>query len=388
MKCKYLPSPWILIFLMTLGILLSFLGSAPSPDRDFYFYQSFIEALASGKLDLAIPGFHGSNISAVIWYWITASPITAIEFQMLYALLIPMCAYLTGSAMFHSKWSGVMFAGIMTMMPFVSMISLIGYTSAGLMVLMLLTIYGTYKKSWWTPIIFGLAVATKPFALCLLPLMWIKRPQGSIVRQYKMIALGLLIPVLYVIIQYLQAGQITVGVHPELNETTVWQSPIKILLNLAYALQILFSVHNYHYPNPGGTGHENLFHTTPVVVFLALFAFISGKEYIKDRKLYWALLTGIAIGFGLNAIVATMNEYYMQAGMVLLILAAIPLLKKHQLWIPIVLATLHFQWFYFYLAFSDRLSLTWLFFAVPVVVDCIYLGALVASHLLLDTSDQ
>ncbi|MCF7845146.1 MAG: hypothetical protein K9M03_04960 [Kiritimatiellales bacterium] len=94
---------------------------------------------------------------------------------------------------------------------------------------------------------------------------------------------------------------------------------------------------------------------------------------ITDRKLYFALLIGAAIGLGMNAIVATMNEYYMQAGMLLIIIAALPVLKKYQLWIPLVLATLHFQWFYFYLAFSERLQLTPLFIAAPVVVDILFL---------------
>lgn len=360
---------------MTFGLALSFSGLTISPDRDYHFYQAFVEALASGKLDLSIPGFHGSNVFAVIWYWISHSKVAEIEFQMFYSLLLPVTSYLAGKSLFNSKWHGLMLAAAVTMMPFVSMISGIGYTSAGLFVLMLLTIYGACEKKWWTWITFGLAITTKPFALALLPILWIKRSTGgSLIKRNRYILLGLLIPAAYVIIQYIQAGHVTVGVHPELNEATVWQGPVKILLNLAYALQILFSVHNYHYPNPGGTGHENLIHTTPVLIFLGLFALFSYKKYFDDKKLPIALLIGVLICFGLNAIVATMNEYYMQAGVLLLIIASLNALKKHPIWIPIALATLHFQWFYFYLAFSERLMLTEMFFGAVVVVDLLFLG--------------
>ncbi|MBU2213311.1 DUF2029 domain-containing protein [Patescibacteria group bacterium] len=333
-----------------------------------------MEKLASGEFDFSIPGFHGSNVFALPWYWITSSEFAAIEIQLFFALILPLCAYLAGKALFDSKWHGLMLAGIITMMPFVSVISKIGYTSSGLFVLMLLTIYGVCRGRWWAGVTFGLAILTKPFALALLPLLWIKRPtEGKKLLRYQALLVGISIPVLYVIVQYLQVGHVIVGVHPELNESTVWQGPMKVLMNLAYALQVLFSVHNYHYPNPGGTGHENLLHTTPILMFLGLFAFLAPSKFFPDRKLFFPLFIGAAIGFGMNAIVATMNEYYMQAGMLLVILAALPVLKKYPLWIPFVLATLHFQWFYFYLAFSERLQLGLLFCAAPVVVDLIFL---------------
>ncbi|MFH1670678.1 MAG: hypothetical protein ABIA92_03765, partial [Patescibacteria group bacterium] len=216
----------------------------------------------------------------------------------------------------------------------------------------------------------------------------IKRPtEGKKLLRYQALLVGISIPVLYVIVQYLQVGHVIVGVHPELNEATVWQGPMKVLMNLAYALQVLFSVHNYHYPNPGGTGHENLLHTTPILMFLGLFAFLSPSKFFPDRRLFLALLMGAAIGFGMNAIVATMNEYYMQVGMLLVIIAALPVLKKYPLWIPVVLATLHFQWFYFYLAFSERLQLGPLFFSAPSVVDLLFL-AWISQHFLASSKTQ
>jgi len=365
--------PVLIVLLLTAATALGFSGTAFSPDRDFQFYQAFVESLAGGNLDLSIPGFHGSNVLAVPWYWLTHSPTATIDIQVFYALLLPAAAYMAGKSFFKSQLHGLLLAGVVTMMPFVSMISSIGYTSAGLFTLMLLTIYGSVENKRWTPITFGLAVLTKPFALALLPLLWIKRPQASSFIRRNAAFFGLLIPVMYLILQYAQTGRVIVGVHPELDALNVWQDPLKILLNVAYALQILFSVHNYHYPNPAGTGHENLIHTTPVLIFLGLFALIAQSEYFKDKKVPAALLAGVLIGFGLNAVSSTMNEYYMQAGVLLLIFASVPVLIKHPVWIPIALATLHFQWFYFYLAFSERLQLTNMLFAVPAVVDMLFM---------------
>ena len=374
MRFRALSSPWIYVLLMTVGLFVTLLSVTPSPDRDFFFYQAFIGKLASGEFDFSTPGFHGSNVFALPWYWITNSEMAAIEIQLFFSLLLPLCAYLAGRELFNSKWHGLMLAGIITMMPFVSVISKIGYTSSGLFVLMLLTIYGVCRGRWWAGVTLGLAILTKPFAIALLPLVWIKRSQkGTIISRNKIILIGFLIPTIYVVVQYIQVGHLIVGVHPELSETNILLPFKKIALNLAYALQVLFSIHNYHYPNPGGTGHENLLHTTPLLMFLGLFAFLAPSKFFPDRRLFLALLMGAVIGFGMNAVVATMNEYYMQAGMLFVILATLPVLKKYPLWIPFVLATLHFQWFYFYLAFSERLQLGLLFCAAPVVADLVFL---------------
>ena len=374
MHPRRFSSPWLILILLTTGLFISLWGATASPDRDFFFYQAFIEKLASGEFDFSVPGFHGSNVFALPWYWITHSEFSAIDIQLFFALLLPFLSYLAGKELFDSQWHGLMLAGIITMMPFVSVISKIGYTSSGLFVLLLLTIIGACRGKWWAGVTLGLAILTKPFALALLPLVWVKRPQkGTIISRNKIILIGILIPAIYVVVQYFQVGHLIVGVHPELSESNILLPFKKIFMNFAYALQVLFSIHNYHYPNPGGTGHENLLHTTPILMFLGLFAFLAPAKFFPDRKLYIALLLGTMIGFGMNALVATMNEYYMQAGMLLVILAALPVLKKYPFWIPVVLATLHFQWFYFYLAFSERLQLGPLFFVAPVMVDLLFL---------------
>jgi len=63
----------------------------------------------------------------------------------------------------------------------------------------------------------------------------------------------------------------------------------------------------------------------------------------------------------------------MQAGILCFILAAVPLLRLYPLWIPLVLATLHFQWFYFYLQYRQVFLLDAFFFAVPLTTDFLFL---------------
>ena len=77
------------------------------------------------------------------------------------------------------------------------------------------------------------------------------------------------------------------------------------------------------------------------------------------------------IGIGLNIAIDHMDHFYMETGLFFLILAALPMLKKYPIWIPIALATLHFQWFYFFLQFREVFQLDSLFFVVPVLIDAL-----------------
>jgi hypothetical protein len=240
---------------------------------------------------------------------------------------------------------------------------------------MLLTIWGAARGSKWTWIAWGFAMITKPFALALLPIIILFTPQDSTswIRRHKTILLGLCIPLIYVAIQYLQAGHLIVGAHPDLNHANVWQGPERIFLNIAHAFQILFSIHNYYFPDPSLTGAGNMMHTTPVLIFLGLFGLLAPRGFFRSRALPIALLTGALIGLGMNALLDHMDHFYMQASVLLLILAALPVLKKYLLWIPLVLATLHFQWFYFFLQYRNPFSLELGFFTTPAILDILFL---------------
>ena len=365
---------WAYIALLTLVTVVAFLAATPFPQDDHFFFQRFIEALAAGNLDLTIPGFHGMNILAVPWYLISGSPIAQIEFQMFSGMLLPLLAFLAGWKLFNSLWHGVVLATIIALMPFHSFSSLRGWMVATYNCLVFLTIYGAAKGARWTWFTWGFSIISLPFSVALFPLLVYLTPASKKVWwvKYRHIIYGLLIPVVYVLIQYSQAGQINVGVHQEWDHLSAWASLDRMFLNAAHSLQIMFSVHNYYFIEPARTGHGNMMHTTPVLVFLGLFALMQSKQFFKNRGPPIALLLGAVIGIGLNIALSHMDDFYMQTGLYFIILAALPALKKYPLWIPLVLATLHFQWLYFYLQHGAVFQLGPMFFLVPLTVDIVF----------------
>jgi len=366
---------WGYIALLTLVTVIAFVSATPFPMDDHFFFQQFIETLAAGKLDLSIPGFHGMNILAVPWYLISRSPIAQIEFQMFSGMLLPLCAFLAAWKLFKSLWHGIIFATIIALMPFHSFSSLRGWMVATYNCLVFLTIYGAAKGARWTWLPWGFSIISLPFSVALLPLLLYLTPSAPGKAwwwRYRQIWYGLLIPVVYVLLQYVQVGHINVGVHQEFNEANVWSGPGRMFLNAAHTLQIIFSVHNFYFVDPALTGQGDMMHTTPVLVFLGLYALFQPKHFFTERGLPLALLLGSVMGIGLNVALDHMDDFYMQTGIYFMMLAALPVLKKQPLWIPIVLVTLHFQWMYFYLQHGAVFQLGPLFFLVPATVDVVF----------------
>ena len=390
----FLAQAYVVVLMIVTAI--SLFSATPRPLDDHFLYQQFVESLARGDLDLTIPGFHGSDLFAVPLYWMTHSPLAQITALMIVACFIPLVAFLAGRSIFRSIPAGVLLASILTMMPFISFVALRGWTGPGYFLLMLLTLWFGSRGSLWTGVVFGLAILTKPFAIGLLPLLLvIAQKSASLCLRYRRLIIAPILVLLYLAMQYIQAGRIFVGTHSEVSSIGIWQGPQRIFLNLAHALQILFSVHNYYYPDPGLTGPGNMMHTTPILIFLGLWGVFSPKEFFDEghwtseighrsadspksevrtpKSVPLALLSGAVLIFFMNALLDHMDHFYMEAGVLLLILAAIPVLMKYPLWVPIVLATLHFQWFYFYLQFQEIFHLTPVFFLVPATVDIFFL---------------
>lgn len=362
---------WLYIILLVLAVGFGMLAATPSPNDDYFYYQKFIEILASGRLDLSIPGFHGMNMVAVPWYLVTRSPLTQIHVQMLSGVFIPLLAFLAGRRMFRSTWDGVVFATIMAMMPFLSFSSLRGWMVATYHCLVLITLFGAARNARWTGIPLGLSIISLPFAVAIIPLLVALTPSSKkpLWRRYPQILIGISIAGAYVLLQVWQTGHVNVGVHQEFSVVSVWQGPKGMLLNMGHALQMLFSIHNFYFPNPAKTALGNLMHTTPILIFLGLFGLLSPKQYFREHTLPIALFLGALIGIGLNVGLDHMDHFYMETGILFLILAALPVLRFHPFWLPLVIATLHFQWLYFYLQFKENFTLTPAFFAVPILVD-------------------
>jgi hypothetical protein len=348
-------------------VVLVLARATPHPLDDHFNYQRFIDALAGGRVDLTIPGFHGSDVFAVPVTWLTGSPISQILTLMLFAAALPIVAFLAGRALFGGDREATLFCVLVAMMPFTWIGLLRGWTGPAYWTLML----GSIALARKLPLLAGLALAfailTKPFALALLPLLWLLCPP----ERRRLLLLCVASPVLaYMLVQYLQAGRLLFGSHDNLTAATAFQGPVQVALNLAHAVQILFSVHNYYFPDPSLTGPGNLLHTTPVVTFLGLWAITDagGGWLPTDRRV--TIGAGIAVGILLNAVLDHIDRYYLEAAILLFVIAAVPVLSRRPFWWLFAVATLHFQWLYAFLEFRKTFSLDYGFFLLPAIVDC------------------
>lgn len=358
-----------IVLLLTVAVLVALTAAHPLGAGDHTYYQAFVESLARGTLDLSIPGFHGSDLFAVPWYWISHSPIAQIHALLVWACLLPLLGFFAGRAIYKSNFEGVLLAAILAMMPFISFVGFRGWTGPAYWGLMLLSIILIRRFPALAGLSLALAILTKPFAVALIPLLLVLSPRGSVLRRYGWLLPAIGLPALYVAWQYFTVQQIYLGVHTDIGLWGLWVGWERLFLNATHAFQMLFSVHNYFYPNPALTGAGNMLHTTPLLVFLGLFALLSPSVYFQDKWLPLAFLLGAAGGIALNVPLDHMDHFYMEAGVLLLILAALPALKKHPLWIPLVLLTLHFQWFYFFLEYRRPFQMSPVFFVVPVAAD-------------------
>ena len=358
-----------------MGVMaFSLFSATPFPQDDHFYYQQFVEALARGRINLRIPGFHGSDVFAVPWYLFSRSQIAQIDMLRVWAVSLPLIAYLAGARLFRSSVDGIILASIIAMMPFVSFVALRGWTGPAYWGLMLLSVAVAARGSLWVVVPFGLVILTKPFAIALVPFLWVllrrRRRSAACAAVFGSIAL---LCASYIAIQYVQAGRVFVGTHADVGILSVFHFGKRFFLNIAHALQMLFSVHNYYFPDPSKTGPGNLLHTSPVLMFIGLYALLSSRNVFTDRRLPPALLLGAVAGFVMNALLDHMDHFYMEAGVLLLIVASIPLLSRARVWVPLTLATLHFQWFYFFLQYREVFALSWQFFLVPLYIDAAFL---------------
>lgn len=366
--------PWAYIGAMvaSIAIAMTGIGFVHEWRMDYAFYQGFAESVARGQFDLSIPGFHGVDFLTAIWFWVSGSPNAHIHLQLVSNLLLPIVAFLAARSLYKSDIAGVLFAGVITISPFISMVYITGYTQAANILLFLLALYAAHEKKQWAWLPWAFAILTKPFALILLPFFVQKKKRERGVLMYVNLVLGLAVPALYWLAQYLQIGHIIIGVHPELNEVSIWTRGMKLLGNIAYAIQDIFSMHNFHYGNPGATPMESLVHVSPLLVMLGIFAFLAPQKYFADRWMHRSLLLAAFLGFALTSLVS-INDYYMQFFILMVVLASLPVLEAHPAWIPFVLVTSVYQWFYLVLQYREHTTFGWQLFLPMIVVPGLFL---------------
>ncbi|MFH0770854.1 MAG: hypothetical protein V1926_05795 [Candidatus Peregrinibacteria bacterium] len=373
-----LSSPLFHISTLTCVLGAVFLKTTIVPMDDNALYQRFIETLARGTVDLSIPGFHGASFLALPFFLATGSALSNIYTQIICSLLLPAIAYGAARALLFDKFQSVLFAYAVTCMPFVLFLSFRGFTFSSYFLLVLLTLALRSRGSRWAWLPLGLSVITKPFSIALLPffLLWkpIGRDQSGVRNGWVQMFLGLFIPVVYVIAEELQIGHIIVGAHPDITQNNVfplWRLP----LNAAHGVQMLFSIHNFYFVDPAKTSMSNALLSSPVLMALGMLSLLYPQMFWKDRRLALALGLSAALAFLLACALDHMDQLYLGTTVLLLAIASLPVIARFSLLLPIVLATLHFQFFYTYLAYRGVFfSSPWIF-VLPATIDVLALAA-------------
>lgn len=336
---------------------------------DNVFYQKFTEKLAnSGQVDFSLPGFHGGDFLTVPVYLLTRSGNSVAYLEMLLAIISIFTVYLATKEIYKNKAWGVMAAYIYLLSPFEYANPLRGHHHTSMIFMVTLGLYLLYKNNKFAWLAFGISYIIRPFAIALAPLFLYQ-------RKFKQFFLSLIIPALYVIVEYWQIGRVQIGVHENFTPENLF-SIQRVFLNLAYAFQNYFSIHSYSYLNC--LGSYDMIHLSPFISFLALLGVLYHKKYFSDRRLFFALLVSAAIALVLPAAFVHLDMWYLWVFNFCLILLALPIIASHRLFPPIVAASFFFQFFY---AFISYRNVYWHNYAVLSVPALIFIISLIYAFM-------
>ncbi len=348
------------------------LRTHPFPLDDNFAYQRFIETLAQGKVDLSIPGFQGASFLALPLYLLTRSPLTNIWFQVLCAALLVPAAALAASSLLRDRLQVILFTYAMALMPFYFFLALRGFTFASFTLFVLLTLWLRGRGSVWAWAPLALSLLIKPFSIALLPLFLLWQPEATMKtlwhRGWVQLLLAIILPALYAATQYLQVGRLIIGAHENINQLNVFQW-WRLPLNAAHGVQMLFSIHNFYFPDPGKTGLGNMTHSSPLLLFLGLFSLLYPRQFWKDRRLAGTILLSALLAFLLAASLDHLDHFYLETCVLLLTLASIPVVARYKLLLPLVLVTFHFQFFYLYLNYRGEFFMDTSLFWIVAIID-------------------
>ncbi|OGY50288.1 MAG: hypothetical protein A3J65_04635 [Candidatus Buchananbacteria bacterium RIFCSPHIGHO2_02_FULL_45_11b] len=361
-------NPWShLIFLALL--LALFYGQTSFNLMAGGWYQLFVEKIVDeGQIDFSLPGFHGADfITLPIYYFFRSSRSTAI-LDIAAAFLNIFLIYLAVKEIFKNKKFGIFAAYLYLLNPFTYANAFRGDHHTPMITFTLLGLYLLFKNSKLAFFAFGLSYISRPFAVALFPLFIYRNK----IRQF---ILSLSIPLIYVIAEYWQTGKIMIGEHPDFTPANLF-SLKRFALNLIYAFQNYFSVHNYSFLNSVAPG--DMIHLSPFISFLALIGILNYKKYFPDKKLFYSLLISAAIALFIPASFYHLDMWYLWVFNFLLILLALPVLVKFTKIIPLVALSFFFQFFYVYLTYRHIFWNGYGIFLIPgaiLIVSLIYLAS-------------
>jgi hypothetical protein len=340
---KIITSHWAHLIFLCLLLILLFSQSQFKPMDDSFYYLDFARLLSSGKVDFSIAGFHGADIFTAVVYLFSSSQFSVILVDIIFALLNVFMIYLAVSVLYKNKLAGLMAAYIYVLAPFEYTNALRGGHQTPFIFFTLLGIYLLFKDSKYAFLSFGFSYIIKPFSIALAPLFWYKKKYGQFF-------LSLIIPVVYVIAEYLQIGRIIIGAHQNLTPGVLF-SPAKFLINLGYAAQNYLSIHNFSFIN--NLSLDDMVHLSPLITFLAIMAVIYPAKFFKEKRFFIALVASAALAILIPASFNHLDMWYLWTFNFSLILLAIPVIFKMAKLIPIVVLSFSFQFLYAYLAFEN-----------------------------------
>lgn len=361
-----IKNPWAHLIFLALLLILLYSQSTIYLMDDSYYYQRFTEKLVNeGQVDFSLPGFHGADFLTAPIYLITRSPFSVAILDIIAAILNIFLIYLATREIFRNEKLGVFAAYIYVLNPLDYSNPLRGHHHTPLIMLILLGLYLLFRNSKLTFLAFGLSYIVRPFGIALAPLFLYKKKIGQFF-------LSLTIPAAYLIGEYWQIGKIHIGVHTNLTPTTLF-SPQRFILNLGYAFQNYFSIHNYSFLNRLDTA--DMIHLSPFITFLALIGVLYHQKFFTDKKLFLALLASSVIALVIPASFFHLDMWHLWTFNLTLILLALPVIMKFTKLIPFIVLSFFFQFFYTYLTFRDVFWHNYTIFVIPasiLIISLIY----------------
>lgn len=354
-----IKNPWAHLILLALLLGLLYSRSNIKLMDDSYYYQKFTETLVNeGRLDFSLPGFHGADFLTAPIYFVTHSPYAVAILDMIAAIANIFLIYLAVNQIFKDKKLGVFAAYIYLLNPIDYYNPLRGHHHTPLMALVFLGLYLLFRNSKWTSLSFGFSYIIRPFGIAFAPLFIYQ-------KKIKQLLLSLIVPVVYVILEYWQIGKVFIGAHNDLTPETLF-SIKRFILNLGYAFQNYFSIHNYSFLNP--LDSLDMIHLSPLITFFALLGVLYPKKYFSDLKLFWFLFASAAIALILPAMFVHLDMWHLWTFNFALILISLPVIVKFTKALPVVVLSFGFQFLYLYLAGKNVFWNDYTIFIIPVVI--------------------
>ena len=339
-KIDFIKKPSTHLIFLAILMLVLFCLSRFQPMDDNFYYLDFSKKLASGQFGFSIPGFHGADFLTAIIYLVSGSEYSVIILDLFFAFACIFMVYLAVAEIFKNKTAAIFAAYLYLLNPLDYTNVLRGGHHTPFIFFTLLGVYLLYKNSKWSWLAMGFSYIIRPFSIALAPLYWQQ-------KKMKQFYFSLIIPAVYVGAEYLQIHRIIIGAHDSLTTGGLFSFQ-RLILNLGYAFQNYFSIHNFSFLHP--LDLADMIHLSPLVTFLAVLAIIYPSRFLFEPRLFKSLVASSALALVIPASFYHLDMWYLWTFNFCLILLALPVIKALPKLVPIIVASFGFQFLYLYLA--------------------------------------